>query len=81
MCWGCFFHRWTLESLGSLEPRRSALEEDFEEEEEKEDNEQPADELEDRGYEKVPPFLYSVEDIVFYCICQMLIVTGSKILI
>ncbi|KAJ1383466.1 Pre-mRNA-splicing factor 38 [Sesbania bispinosa] len=44
--------RWTLESLGSLEPRRSALEEDFEEEEEKEDNDQPVDELEDRAYEK-----------------------------
>lgn len=52
------FYRWTLESLGSLEPRRSALEEDFEEEEEKEDNEQPVDdELEDRAYEKVLSFL------------------------
>ena len=49
------FYRWNLESLGSLEPRRSALEEDFEEEEEKEDNDQPADELEDRAYEKVCP--------------------------
>ncbi|KAK7269394.1 hypothetical protein RIF29_22120 [Crotalaria pallida] len=44
--------RWTIESLGALEPRRSALEEDFEEEEEKEDNDQPADELEDRAHEK-----------------------------
>lgn len=44
--------RWTLESLDSLEPRRSALEEDFEEEEEKEDNDQPVDEIEDRAYEK-----------------------------
>ncbi|KAF4389809.1 hypothetical protein F8388_009942 [Cannabis sativa] len=47
--------RWTLESLGSLEPRKSALEEDFEEEEEKEDNEQlddDDDELEDEGHEK-----------------------------
>lgn len=38
--------RWTLESLGALEPRQSALEEDFEEEEENEDNEQPAEEPE-----------------------------------
>lgn len=32
--------RWTLESLGTLEPRKSVLEDDFEEEEEKEENEQ-----------------------------------------
>ncbi|CAN1219769.1 Pre-mRNA-splicing factor 38 [Linum perenne] len=32
--------RWTLESLGILEPRKSVLEDDFEEEEEKEENEQ-----------------------------------------
>ncbi|CAH9126242.1 unnamed protein product [Cuscuta epithymum] len=32
--------RWTLESLGQLEPRRSALEDDFEEEEEKDEDEQ-----------------------------------------
>lgn len=30
--------RWTLESLGTLEPRKSVLEDDFEEEEEKEEN-------------------------------------------
>lgn len=48
------FYRWTLESNGALEPRRSALEEDFEEEEEKEENEQPGDDgLEDGAYEKV----------------------------
>jgi hypothetical protein len=51
------FCRWTLESLGALEPRQSALEEDFEEEEENEDNEQPADELEDKAHEKVLSFL------------------------
>jgi len=45
--------------LDSLEPRRSALEEDFEEEEEKEDNDQPVDEIEDRAYEKVLPFPFS----------------------
>ncbi|KAF7817953.1 Pre-mRNA-splicing factor 38 [Senna tora] len=44
--------RWTLESIGSLEPRRSALEEDFEEEEEKEENDQPVDGIEDGAYEK-----------------------------
>eukprot|EP01018_Ginkgo_biloba_P028127 Gb_09468 [translate_table: standard] len=32
--------RWTLEASGQLEPRRSALEDDFEEEEEKEDEDQ-----------------------------------------
>ncbi|KAK1318514.1 hypothetical protein QJS10_CPB04g00908 [Acorus calamus] len=32
--------RWTLETTGILEPRRSALEDDFEEEEEKEEDEQ-----------------------------------------
>ncbi|CAN0897177.1 Pre-mRNA-splicing factor 38 [Linum grandiflorum] len=37
--------RWTLESLGILEPRKSVLEDDFEEEEEKEENEQ-LDEME-----------------------------------
>lgn len=61
VCWvfSPIFYRWTLESIGSLEPRRSALEEDFEEEEEKEDNDQPVDELEDGAYEKVVflPFL------------------------
>ncbi|KAG9130816.1 hypothetical protein Leryth_016961 [Lithospermum erythrorhizon] len=34
--------RWTLEALGSLEPRRSALEDDFEEEEEKDEEDQLA---------------------------------------
>ncbi|KAK4803304.1 hypothetical protein SAY86_001507 [Trapa natans] len=43
--------RWTLESLGSLDPRKSALEDDFEEEEEKEENEQLAEDLDD-GAEK-----------------------------
>lgn len=35
--------RWTLEASGVLEPRRSALEDDFEEEEDKEDEEQTMD--------------------------------------
>lgn len=35
---GC---RWTLESSGQLEPRRSALEDDFEEEDEKEEEDEP----------------------------------------
>ncbi|KAF6152455.1 hypothetical protein GIB67_035523 [Kingdonia uniflora] len=32
--------RWTLESIGTLEPRKSALEDDFEEEEDKEEDDQ-----------------------------------------
>ena len=32
--------RWTLETLAALEPRKSVLEDDFEEEEEREENEQ-----------------------------------------
>lgn len=39
--------RWTLEQNGSLEPRKSVLEDDFEEEEEKEENEGMADGSED----------------------------------
>lgn len=33
-----FIARWTLEAIGNLEPRRSALEDDFEEEEEKDED-------------------------------------------
>lgn len=47
------YPRWTLESLGTLEPRKSALEEDFEEEEDKEENDQLDDEMEDVANEKV----------------------------
>lgn len=47
-----YAYRWTLETLGSLEPRRSVLEDDFEEEEEKEENDQ-LDGLEDEAHEKV----------------------------
>ncbi|KAL1219478.1 Pre-mRNA-splicing factor 38 [Cardamine amara subsp. amara] len=39
--------RWTLEQNGLLEPRKSVLEDDFEEEEEKEENEGIADKSED----------------------------------
>lgn len=46
-------HRWTLEQLGSLELRRSALEDDFEEEEEKDEDEQLADGLDSGGNDKV----------------------------
>ena len=35
--------RWNLENIGALEPRRSALEDDFEEEEEKEEDEMDVD--------------------------------------
>jgi hypothetical protein len=47
-----YTNRWTLESIGSLEPRQSVLEDDFEEEEEKEENDQ-LDGLEDGTREKV----------------------------
>lgn len=45
--------RWTLEGSGTLEPRRSALEDDFEEEEEKEEEEPAAGAVEQAEYEKV----------------------------
>ncbi|KAI8531630.1 hypothetical protein RHMOL_Rhmol11G0151700 [Rhododendron molle] len=44
--------RWTLESIGSLDPRKSALEDDFEEEEEKEEEEEHNAELENGTHEK-----------------------------
>ncbi|GER44954.1 pre-mRNA-splicing factor 38A, partial [Striga asiatica] len=44
--------RWTLESLGSLEARRSALEDDFEEEEEKDEDDQIAEGLDSGGNDK-----------------------------
>ncbi|KAH6819057.1 PRP38 family protein [Perilla frutescens var. frutescens] len=44
--------RWTLEGLGSLEPRRSALEDDFEEEEEKDEDDQLADGLDSGANDK-----------------------------
>lgn len=47
------YFRWTLESLGTLELRKSALEEDFEEEEDKEENDQLDDGIEDGANEKV----------------------------
>ncbi|XP_068661079.1 pre-mRNA-splicing factor 38-like [Aristolochia californica] len=44
--------RWTLESSGKLEPRRSALEDDFEEEEEKDDEEPALSGLEEENHDK-----------------------------
>ncbi|KAK6911615.1 Pre-mRNA-splicing factor 38, C-terminal [Dillenia turbinata] len=44
--------RWTLETLGTLEPRRSALEDDFEEEEEKDEDDQIMDDVDNGAYEK-----------------------------
>ncbi|KAJ6826600.1 putative pre-mRNA-splicing factor 38 [Iris pallida] len=44
--------RWTLEASGTLEPRRSALEDDFEDEEEKEEEDQAMDTVENDAYEK-----------------------------
>ncbi|GJN40258.1 hypothetical protein PR202_gb29446 [Eleusine coracana subsp. coracana] len=43
--------RWVLEASGTLEPRRSALEDDFEEEEEDKEDEQPMDIDEPNGRE------------------------------
>lgn len=40
-------NRWNLETVGALDPRKSVLEDDFEEEEEKEENDQLDDELDD----------------------------------
>lgn len=45
--------RWTLEGSGALEPRRSALEDDFEEEEEKEEEEAAAGTVEPVVHERV----------------------------
>lgn len=50
--------RWTLESIGSLDPRKSALEDDFEEEEEKEEEEEHNAELENGTHEKVLLLLF-----------------------
>jgi pre-mRNA-splicing factor 38A len=48
----CFdFGRWVLEASGTLEPRRSALEDDFEEEDKEE--EQPMEIDESNGRENV----------------------------
>ncbi|KAI3863682.1 hypothetical protein MKW98_031274, partial [Papaver atlanticum] len=44
--------RWTLESIGTLELRRSALEDDFEEEEDKEEEDQPMEDVENGTHEK-----------------------------
>lgn len=45
--------RWTLETAGVLDQRRSALEDDFEEEEEKEEEEAAANGLEAMDIDKV----------------------------
>ena len=47
------FNRWILEASGTLEPRRSALEDDFEEEEEDKEDGQPMDVDEPNTREKV----------------------------
>jgi hypothetical protein len=48
--------RWTLEASGVLEPRRSALEDDFEEEEEdKEDDDDDAQPMDINDHPKVLP--------------------------
>lgn len=45
-------YRLTIEAIGALEPRKSALEDDFEEEEEKDEDDQPMD-TDVGGHEKV----------------------------
>ncbi|KAK9735495.1 hypothetical protein RND81_04G209100 [Saponaria officinalis] len=42
--------RWNLENIGTLEPRRSALEDDFEEEEEKEEEAMEVDDEPEKDY-------------------------------
>lgn len=49
----CIIARWTIEAIGTLEPRRSALEDDFEEEEEKDEDEQLTNSLDAGEHEKV----------------------------
>lgn len=53
---GFLYHRWLLETTGKLEPRRSALEDDFEEEEEKEEEDTALAGLDDAANEKVGSF-------------------------
>lgn len=53
-------NRWVLETSGTLEPRRSALEDDFEEEEEDKEEEQPMEIDEPNGREKVRTFIISL---------------------
>lgn len=50
--------RLTIEAIGALEPRKSALEDDFEEEEEKDEDDQHMD-TDVGGHEKVWIFLHS----------------------
>jgi pre-mRNA-splicing factor 38A len=52
--------RWVLEASGTLEPRRSALEDDFEEEEEDKEEEQPMEIDEPNGHEKVHTLFNSI---------------------
>lgn len=55
----CIIGRWTIEAIGTLEPRRSALEDDFEEEEEKDEDEQLLNGLDADEHEKVCHLNYS----------------------
>lgn len=57
---GDCLNRWVLEASGTLEPRRSALEDDFEEEEEDKEEEQPMEIDEPNGREKVRTFIISL---------------------
>ncbi|KAL8107105.1 hypothetical protein AgCh_023773 [Apium graveolens] len=44
--------RWTIETIGALEPRKSALEDDFEEEEEKDEDDHIMADVEDADHDK-----------------------------
>jgi hypothetical protein len=67
--------RWTLEASGVLEPRRSALEDDFEEEEEdKEDNDAQPMDTDDR-HKVLPPDFILLQNaccLLFISNCQLL---------
>lgn len=49
--------RWALEASGALEPRKSALEDDFEDEDEKEEEDQAMD-VDTEEYERVNSFFF-----------------------
>lgn len=52
--------RWNLEALGTLEPRRSALEDDFEEEEEKDEDDQLANDAEENEKVLFHPLIHDI---------------------
>lgn len=59
-------NRWVLEASGTLEPRRSALEDDFEEEEEDKE-EQPMEIDEPNGRENVSTLQVNLPSLLMAC--------------